>query len=123
MNRREGLSSMAPSQVTPEGSMFLQHLDVSLARLLLCEALSLGARDFFALKCLGTFYLKTYPERKAVLMPWRLRTDLRSRKLPFYWRERGLFFRPTGKRDSGSVPRNCILIKPFDGKLSETVEN
>lgn len=47
MNRREGLSSMAPSQVTPEGSMFLQHLEVSLARLLLCEALSLGARDFF----------------------------------------------------------------------------
>lgn len=38
---------MAPSQVTLERYMFLQHLEVSLARLLLCEALSLGARDFF----------------------------------------------------------------------------
>lgn len=47
MNHREGLSSMAPSQVTLEGYVFLQHLEVSLARLLLCEALSLGARDFF----------------------------------------------------------------------------
>lgn len=47
MNRREGLSSMAPSLVTLEGYVLLQHLEVSLARLLLCEALSLGARDFF----------------------------------------------------------------------------
>lgn len=47
MNRREGLSSMAPSLVTLEGYVLLQHLEVSLACLLLCEALSLGARDIF----------------------------------------------------------------------------
>lgn len=55
-------------------------------------------------------------------MPWSLRTDLRSRKFLFYCKEHSLFFWPIEKRDSGSVPRNCIPIKPFDGKLSETVQ-
>lgn len=53
MNHREGPSGKVSSQVTPEGYMFLQHLEVSLAQLLLCEALSLGAW-----KSLGTLYLK-----------------------------------------------------------------